>query len=241
MTTFQERLLFSFNREAQHRKSEGEKPLLKTDIWKAAGKTSGAATNWFDGSNGMALDVCFLVAPLLKVNPFWLFDESQGIDDSYTSNQTNSPQPVLTGIEAPPDLARQNFSFGPDIRGTVPLISWVRAGNFSEAIDNMQPGEALEWIETTVPIRSHTFALRVEGDSMEPDFPEGTLLIVEPDMEALPGDFVIAKNGDDATFKQLTRDGGELFLKPKNERYPIRPLGNSTIVGVVRAAERKFR
>ncbi len=132
---------------------------------------------------------------------------------------------------------------GPDLRGRVPLISWVQAGAFSEAIDLTHPGFAEEFIDTTVKARSHTFALRVSGDSMEPDFPAGTILIVEPELEAHANDFVIVKNGaEEATFKQLVRDGSDWYLKPLNSRYPIKPWDQSIhIVGVVRASERKFR
>lgn len=128
------------------------------------------------------------------------------------------------------------------VGGRVPVISWVNAGEFSEIVDNYHPGDAEEWVEATVAVRRHTFALRVEGDSMEPDFPPGMLLIVEPEMSPLPGDYVIARNGGGATFKQLTRDGNDWFLKPLNPRYPIKPLPeDAVIIGVVREAVRKFR
>lgn len=139
-------------------------------------------------------------------------------------------------------LARENTEPGPDIAGKVPLISWVQAGEFTEAVDVLHPGDAYEWIETTVPVRAHTFAVRVNNDSMEPDFPAGTILIVEPELEAHAGDFVIAKNGDEeATFKQLVRDGADWYLKPLNPRYPLKPLSGCQVVGVVRASERRFR
>lgn len=136
-----------------------------------------------------------------------------------------------------------NTEPGPLIRGRVPLLSPVQAGMYKEYVDNFHPGDGgMELIPTSVPVKKHTFALRVTGDSMEPMFQEGMLLIVEPELEALPGDFVIAKTAsDESTFKQLVRDGDEWFLKPLNERYPIRPLGNASIVGVVRAVERRFR
>ena len=136
-----------------------------------------------------------------------------------------------------------NVTQGPKIGGFVPLLSNVQAGMFTEYVDNFHPGDGgMELIPTAVPVKQHTFALRVSGDSMSPKFTEGMLLIVEPDMEAHPGDYVIAKNGDDeTTFKQLIRDGADLYLKPLNERYPIKPLGSAHIVGVVRAVELKFR
>lgn len=137
----------------------------------------------------------------------------------------------------------ENVQAGPEVRGSVPLISAVQAGNYKMHVDNFHPldgGEEL--IPTTVPIQRHTFALRVEGPSMEPDFKEGAILIVEPDLEANPGDFVIAKNQDgETTFKQLVRDLGEWYLKPLNPQFPVRPLGKGSIVGVVRAVERRLR
>jgi len=136
--------------------------------------------------------------------------------------------------------ALANTGPGPALRGTVPIISFVQAGDYSEAIDTLQPGEG-ERIEVTVPVHPHTFALRVVGDSMEPDFPAGIIVVVEPGMDPLPGDYVVAKNGDDATFKQLVKDGADYYLKPLNPRYPIKPLGQAHVIGVVREAIRKLR
>lgn len=138
-----------------------------------------------------------------------------------------------------------NVSPGFDVRAEVPLISGVQAGNYT-VIDNFKPKVGLEMVPVTVSIKRHTFALRVQGDSMVGDsldsFPEGSLLIVEPDMEAVPGDYVIALNSyNETTFKQLIKDGGELYLKPLNARYPIKPLGDAEIIGVVREFTKKFR
>jgi SOS-response transcriptional repressor LexA len=84
-----------------------------------------------------------------------------------------------------------------------------------------------------------TYPLRIKGDSMEPRFPDGAILLVEPDETPLPGKFVIVRqNGDEATFKQLIPDGSTLYLKPINLRYPIMALlPNSTFCGVVKRVE----
>lgn len=114
---------------------------------------------------------------------------------------------------------------------------------YKEHTDNYHPGDGgMEMIPTTVPVGAHTFALRVSGDSMEPRFPNGVLLIVEPELDPMPGDFVIAKNGsEETTFKQLVRDGADWYLKPLNDRYPIKPLAGSKVIGVVRAVEIRLR
>lgn len=72
--TFQKRITQAFNEEAARRTDANEPRLTKTDIWKAAGASSGAATHWFNGSNGMDMATCMKVAPLLRVNAHWLYD-----------------------------------------------------------------------------------------------------------------------------------------------------------------------
>ncbi len=76
MTTFAKRINESFDAENMRRRVAGEAKLRKTDLWMAAGVSSGAASHWFDGSNGADLDICMKIAPLLRVDPHWLFDES---------------------------------------------------------------------------------------------------------------------------------------------------------------------
>jgi SOS-response transcriptional repressor LexA len=133
----------------------------------------------------------------------------------------------------------------PNLRSEVPLLSEAEIAA-SAWLDDSQPGGRFESIAVTVPVKRHTFALRVRGDSMISDrgdsLPDGSLIVVEPDMEARPGDYVIALTPDrQVSFKQLVSDAGDLYLKPLNPRYPIKPLGGSRIVGVVREFTRRFR
>lgn len=114
----------------------------------------------------------------------------------------------------------------------VPILNKVNAGMYKEIIDSQ--AEDIEMVPVFMPVRNYTFALRVDGDSMEPGFPHGCLVIVNPEAEAMPNDYVIAMNGDnEATFKQLVKDGGDWYLKPRNPCYPIKPLGTARIIGVV--------
>jgi SOS-response transcriptional repressor LexA len=84
----------------------------------------------------------------------------------------------------------------------VPLISWVKAGLWQEAVDIYGPGYADEWLAYDTG-DEHAFALRVEGDSMEPEFKEGDIIVVSPSVDPVSGDFVVAKHGDDVTLKRL--------------------------------------
>jgi len=41
--------------------------------------------------------------------------------------------------------------------------------------------------------------------------------------------------------RSRTGDGGDLYLKPRNSRYPIKPLGSARVIGVVREFSKRFR
>lgn len=76
MPTFKQRITSAYSDEQARRKQSGEPALKKKDLWTAAKRSSGAVSHWFNGTNDADLDACMKVAPLLGVNPFWLFDES---------------------------------------------------------------------------------------------------------------------------------------------------------------------
>jgi SOS-response transcriptional repressor LexA len=121
-----------------------------------------------------------------------------------------------------------NVFEGPDIRGLVPLISWIQAGTWHEAEDLYEPGDAELHLPCPTSHGIHTYALRVEGDSMTSphgkSYPDGCIIFVDPDQRGgvVSGGRVIAKlNGDNAvTFKVYIEDAGRRFLKPLNTQYP---------------------
>lgn len=118
----------------------------------------------------------------------------------------------------------------------VPLISSTTAGNWSEVCDSYQPGDGERPIMTTRRVSSRAFALRVRGDSMEPRIEDGSIIIVDPEVEPVSGKMVVVRQNHDseATVKTFIRDGNMVFLKPENPRYPImQMMDDALICGVV--------
>ena len=79
-------------------------------------------------------------------------------------------------------------------------------------------------------------ALMVLGDSMEPEFIEGEILVIEMSGLANDGSFVVAEVAEeDFIFRQLTRDEeGGWQLRALNPAYPdIALSGLGSIKGVV--------
>lgn len=136
-----------------------------------------------------------------------------------------------------------NIEPGPDIKGLVPLISWVQAGSWCEVEDLYAVGDAEEWMPCPTSHGPRTYALRVRGESMfnpneRRSFRQGDIIYVDPDKQPENGSMVIVKLDDsqEATFKQLVIEGGERYLKALNPNWPdqiIRINGNATICGVV--------
>jgi SOS-response transcriptional repressor LexA len=150
---------------------------------------------------------------------------------------------VLTGKgQKYPKTTLVNVSEDIDFKGRVPLISWVRAGEWCEAIDNYAPGDGESWLQCPVNHGKHTYALRVKGDSMtspypgQKSYPEGTIIYVDPDVTVVSGCRVIAKlpNTNEVTFKEYRYDGGKHYLRPLNTQYQVIEINQETVFcGVV--------
>lgn len=131
----------------------------------------------------------------------------------------------------------ENIADGPAVTAYIPLISWVAAGSWRDLADPYPPGEGEALVPVTCRTGPNAYALRVQGDSMEPVFPNGSVIIVDPAVEPRQGSYVVVRldEAEQATFKQLVIDGGARYLKPLNPRYPLMEIRESaTVCGVVR-------
>jgi SOS-response transcriptional repressor LexA len=169
------------------------------------------------------------IAHACGVNAIWLSENiGQMINSVATeSNVGESRQPV------------ESYRY--------PVISWVAAGAWAEAVEPYPAGFSDRYEFSEYDSKGAAFWLEVKGDSMTSpvgqSITEGTLILVDTEAEAAPGKLVIAKlpDSNEATFKKLVNDGGKLFLKPLNPSWRIEPFTEDCrIVGVVVRALQKF-
>ncbi|BDO09056.1 hypothetical protein KAM481_27680 [Aeromonas caviae] len=126
-----------------------------------------------------------------------------------------------------PASPHQNMEMAqPDIH-RIPVISYVQAGVWTAPNEIRECDGNMAYITTDLDLGDRAFAIVIRGNSMEPEFTEGDLVLIDPDEPLHPGDFVVAKNGEEeATFKKYRprgygEDGQEIFeLAPLNDDYP---------------------
>lgn len=120
-----------------------------------------------------------------------------------------------------------------------PEISWHQAGAGVRAL-KLSDFSSYPSHKSEVFAGPTGFWLQVTGNSMVSasgvSFPEGYLILVSPEMDPRPGQFIVARliDRNEATFKQLAWDAGEFFMKPLNPAYPTKLMGDEwEIVGTV--------
>lgn len=99
----------------------------------------------------------------------------------------------------------------------IPVLGRVQAGIPIEAIEDILDYEE---IEPELAEMGEFFGLQIKGDSMEPKFSEGDVVIVrrQPDVES--GEIaVVLVNGDDATIKKLVKHENGVSLVAMNPSY----------------------
>lgn len=132
----------------------------------------------------------------------------------------------------------------------IPIRGFSRAGIPNLAIEDINYDDPSEWEEIDPKLaKTGTFlALRIKGDSMQPEFNENDIVIVRSQSDANNGDIVIAKvNGDEACCKKLFKRNDGIILHSLNPEYAPMFFSQSeiqdkpvTIIGKVVELRRKF-
>ena len=121
----------------------------------------------------------------------------------------------------------------------VPVINKVSAGYPTDFNDLDYPvGIADDYIRCPDLHDPNTFAVRVVGDSMEPKFHEGDIVIFSPATEVHNGDdcFVRFAMPHETTFKRVFFESdNKIRLQPRNEKYSPTIVDGKRINGLYRA------
>lgn len=153
-------------------------------------------TSWIKEQNYPRIDKIEKMAQVFKITKADLVEE----------RATNKNEKVETSTSRPRKKGVK-----------IPVLGEVIAGVPIEAIEDILDYEE---ISEDMAAKGEHFALKVKGDSMEPVFYAGDIVIVRQQPTADSGDIVIALvNGDESTIKKLKLTDDGLMLIPANPAY----------------------
>ncbi|OOF68315.1 LexA family protein [Rodentibacter caecimuris] len=176
--------------------------MTQEEIAERLKKTQGAIGHWLTGRRTPNINE---VAELIKiVGGDKVILNNDGTVEDFDNNVT-------------PVNIKQTHSY--------PILSSIQAGTFSETFD-YSCSTGYEFLESIIETKGEGFFLEVKGQSMEPKFSEGDMILIDTGLQPNPGDYVAAVNGDgEATFKQY-KELGEYseYGNPHFELVPLNPL-----------------
>ena len=128
----------------------------------------------------------------------------------------------------------------------IPLLGKIAAGYPTQMF-----ADVIDYIDIPADMargNKELFALKTKGKSMEPNFIEGDILIFEKTDNCENGQFcAVAVNGDDATFKKVTKTDSGIMLQPLNPAFETKFYTNEQIaslpvqiIGVLKQIRRNF-
>lgn len=119
----------------------------------------------------------------------------------------------------------------------VPVLGYAEAGNRGFFDDAGYP-VGTGWDEIVFPDINdpHVFALEVSGNSMEPVYREGDVIVVSPAAQIRRGDRVVLKTREDEVMaKQLVRQTAhKIDLQSLNPRHPDRSFNFADVAWMAR-------
>lgn len=199
------------SRVRKARKSAG---LTQNELAKKAGSKQAVISDIENGRNKTS-SALYDIAIATGVNPNWLL-RGEGEMLERQSNTASATYPDGDNFKiVPMDNVRR-----------VPVLNYVQAGEFCEYYDDA----VSDVFEPVIgEYGAHVYWVIIEGLSMMPDFNSGDMVLVDPDIQPTPGDYVIAlRNGHkEVTFKKwrprgFDDDGVEYSeLVPLNPDFPV--------------------
>ncbi len=151
--------------------------------------------------------------------------------------------------EAPLDKNRIVGTYNPPYKAglPIPVLTWQQAIQWPQIKNKQKSLDLNKWVSIDGSISDSAVGLIMQGDSMEPRFPDGTLLIFDPKQFVENRDFVLVffKDQKKLAFRQLLADGSDKYLKSLNHEFKeikkLQSEANYKILGVVVQTRMDFK
>lgn len=120
--------------------------------------------------------------------------------------------------------------------GRIFLLGYIAAGKPIDPIENPEP---IDIPISMLKTEGDYYALQVKGDSMiEDNILDNDIIVIRHQQTAENGDRVVAVTEDGATLKVFRKQGGKVYLEPRNSAlnhiYPKKLEIRGKFVGLIR-------
>lgn len=184
--------------------------LAQSSLAEKSGVSQRQISLYESGKSSPRTDSLKAISSALKVDPVWLMygDKQSDVD-------------IRTWLSAQRDKGARE----------IPLVTWSQAEH-----RHIGPNDSFVYAPSWVGLRS--FALTVHGLGMAPDYPPGSIIVVDPDIDYQDGDDVLmylGKSEEEPIFRRVSQEpGGSTALLAVNGQYPAILADEKAVpVGVV--------
>lgn len=208
--------------------------IKQVELSSKTGIDKSLISNYLSGNYNAKQEKLYKIAKALNVSESWLMGYNVNID------RLNTDENKI--------IIDDNVNYIGSISKTVkiPLLGKVPAGIPIEAIQEILGYEDIPY--ELVKNGDRYFALKIDGNSMYPEYKTNDIIIVKQQSDCISGqDCVVLVNGYDATFKRVIKEVDGIKLKPLNNDFETMKYTNDdilnkpiVIVGVATEVRRKL-
>lgn len=198
-------------KELYQRKSKSLK-INQNDIADELGVGQSAISHYLNAVNPLNPRAAAAFAKVLHVS---ISDFSPRLADELRSMKDSA---AASGSQA-----SDFFATTADHR-SLPLLNPKKAADWSDLSSIHSLTDTTDFLQTNLTLSGSAFAFTIKDDSMQPEFNEGDVVICDPKVSRVPGDFVIAQIGDseEAIFRRYRL----ISAATDNEVFELFPLNN---------------
>lgn len=129
----------------------------------------------------------------------------------------------------------------------VPVLEWAEIDDWAGGVLDMRANQNREYLQADIATSRSTIALRINDESMTPDFRVNDEILIDPEMEPDEGDCILVKmerTGQELFRHYVPRRNGAYDLLAENPEWPtvtVNATNPAVIRGVLSEHRRKRR
>ncbi|HDR9497087.1 TPA: S24 family peptidase [Burkholderia cepacia] len=188
--------------------------------------------HWLSGAKNMSTPSARTAEEAWGLEKFWLDTEHISAVGETKEKRQNASMIEGSTPARDPSIGDSKEIFEANVERfdgnwrRVPLLSYAQAGMMTESTDPFSLGDRFEPVLTSEDVSARAFGLRIKGLSCWPEYQEGDVVIIDPEIHPEPGNMAIAKgDGEDAVFGKYrprgTNQNNEMVfeLVPLNDDF----------------------